>query len=109
MNLFSPPSNFSTQSFTGQLQDAYQKPSLLSADLFATLPMFTFGNLSSQMEPSGPGANMSEFFVGAGNHGEERMDTDDPILHSLQTLVEGRDLGQNLGEPQTFDMWFEQQ
>lgn len=75
--------------------------------------MFTFGNLNSggQMEPSGSGTNMSEFFVGAGNHGEERMDTDDPILHSLQTLVEGRELGENLGEPLTFDMWewFEQQ
>jgi hypothetical protein len=33
------------------------------------------------------------------------MDMDDPVLHQLQTLAEGRDLGEIQGQPQSLNIW----
>jgi len=33
------------------------------------------------------------------------MDMDDPVLHQLQTLAEGQDLGETLGQPQDLNIW----
>jgi hypothetical protein len=89
-------------------------------DLFAFSgsPTFTFdpGNMKSgNMEGSGAVSGMygDQFMVGSGGHLGDLMgmDMDDPILNSLQTLAEGTDLGEHMGEPQSFNVWewFEQQ
>ena len=58
-----------------------------------------------------PGVYGDPFMVGSGDsHGDLMgIDTDDPILNSLQTLAEGADFGEHMGEPQNFWEWFEQQ
>ncbi len=87
-------------------------------ELFSTLPTFTYNPINlegdQQVEASKEmqGLNLEQVLVGAENQVEDMgMDTDDPILHSLQTLAEGRDFAENLGETQNFSIWewFEQQ
>lgn len=117
MDLFSSPLNPPTQSFTKQLQNTIPEISPISMGLFSTSPTFAFTPINfgggQQVESSGgmEGLNINDFIVGAENHEEMGMDTDDPILHSLQTLAEGRDFGENLGDMQNFNMWawFEQE
>jgi hypothetical protein len=112
MSLFTPPLNHPTESFTEQLQSTISEMSLLSMELSSTSPTFSFNPVNcggSQLIESGGAIhelNMDQFIVGAENHGEEMgMDTDDPILNSLQILAEGRDFGENLGNIQNFNMW----
>jgi len=68
------------------------------------------------VEGSGAVSGMygDQFMVGSGGdqgHDLVGMDTDDPILNSLQTLAEGTDFGEHMGAPQNFNVWewFEQQ
>ena len=106
MDFFSPSTNLQTQqSFAEQLQSSLPETSPISMDFFNTSQTFTFPVESGQAQSGVSAMTVDQFFVG-GNHGEEMgMDTDDPILHSLQTLAEGRDFGENTGEPQNFDVW----
>lgn len=82
---------------------------------FAASPPFAFS--ASQLDAGGgelgnegiyipAGATMSPFGILEESHdaGAE-MDMDDPVLHQLQTLAEGRDLGENLGQPQNLNIW----
>jgi len=88
-------------------------------DLFSASPTFNFnpgGMGSGHVEgiSAVPGMYGDQQFMVAssGSHGDLMgMDTDDPILNSLQTLAEGADFGEHMGEPQNFDVWewFEQQ
>ena len=84
-------------------------------EFFAASPPLAFG--ANRLD-AGRGELGSEgFFMPAGTMMspfgslEERheagaeMDMDDPVLHQLQTLAEGRDLGQNLGQPQNLNIW----
>ena len=112
MNLFTPPLNHPTESFTEQLKSTTSEMSLLSMELSSTSPTFSFNPVnfggSQQVESGGAihELNMDQFIVEAENHGEAMgVDTDDPILNSLQTLAEGRDFGENLGNIQNFNMW----
>jgi hypothetical protein len=113
MDFFSPPPS---QSFTEQLQGAVTNPSP-TMNLFSTSPAFTFnpGNMALQGESGGAVSGIyPDQFMGASASHEDfmGMDTDDPILNSLQTLAEGTDFGEQMGEPQqNFNVWewFEQQ
>jgi hypothetical protein len=113
MNIFSP-----TQSFSEQLQSAVDTSPTMDPFVFSGSPTFTFdpGNMDNgNMEGSGAVSGMygDQFMVGSRGHLGDLMgmDMDDPILNSLQTLAEGKDFGEHMGEPQNFNVWewFEQQ
>ena len=93
----------------------------VSLDYFPVSSTFIFNQENIERElketngggmPRGSEMNIDQFAVESAVHEEQmRIRMDDPILSSLQTLAEGRDFAEAMGEGQNFNVWewFEQQ
>jgi hypothetical protein len=114
-----PPESLLSQpsalSFTDQLQGGFSDTSPPSTEFFISSPPFTFS--ASQMEAGVADRDSVGIYMPAGavmdpfgnvEEGQDvgaDMDMDDPVLHQLQTLAEGQDLGETLGQPQDLNIW----
>jgi hypothetical protein len=84
-------------------------------DFFAASPRFAFS--ASQMDAGVGERGSAGIYIPAeaarspfgsleeSHEAGAEMDMDDPVLHQLQTLAEGRDLGENQGQPQSLNIW----
>lgn len=104
LSLYQPQQN---QSFTEQLVSSVSDPSPISYDLLNVSPTMP---LSTNLGSGQVNVDVADFTsLGQAPHGDD-MDMDDPVLSSLQTLVQA---GENLGEPRNSDFnvwdWFASQ
>lgn len=114
-NVYSSQEQPADLSFTDQLQGSFPDTSPGSMNFFTTSPRFAL--TASQMEAGVMDRGSAGIYIPAGavvdpfgsldesHDAEVNMDMDDPVLHQLQTLAEGRDLGENLGQPQNLNIW----
>jgi hypothetical protein len=112
MNLYSSPQT--NPAYTQQLQNSLPDMPDLPMDIFTTSPdlPFNIGNTQSGIAgvrnteaQQAADWTMAQFQNIGQSHAEMGMEMDDPVLHSLQTLAEGQEFGDDFGQPQNFNIW----